>query len=147
MKCPDMKERTRTELGIFRNPHTQRNVIDYQECMHLVKIDIIKTFCQTIKTEWGRSCIVRLFYDYFFNAFGHNAVFGHLRLDSLLNCPYIDYFAGTQSYNGFARKIGGSEQSRSIQDACRLHDKLFIDEMDTKTCLGEVNRKEMNICY
>lgn len=139
VQCPTMEERTKTEHGIFRNPQTQRNVIDYYECMQLLKVDMIKTFCKTVKTEWGRPAIVGLFYGYFFNVFGRNAAFGHLRLDSLLNCPDIDYLAGPQSYMGFARDMGGSGQSRSIQDACRLHGKLYIDEMDMKTSLGEVN--------
>jgi len=132
---PGIKERKQPGLGIFRNPETQRNVIDYYECQHEVKIKTIQRLCKTVKQTWPDDCIVGLFYGYFFNIFGRNAAFGHLRLDSMLNCPYIDYMAGPQSYNTFSREMGGSGQSRSISDALRLHGKLFLDENDTKSSL------------
>jgi hypothetical protein len=132
---PGIAERKQIGLGIFRNPETQRNVIDYYECQHQVKIETIQRLCKSVKQTWRDGCIVGLFYGYFFNVFGRNAEFGHLRLDSLLNCPYIDYMAGPQSYNDFSRAMGGSGQSRSVSDALRLHGKLFLDENDTKSSL------------
>ncbi len=132
---PGIEERIEPGLSIFRNPETQRNVIDYYECQHQVKIDVIRRLCKTVKETWSDKCLVGVFYGYFFNVFGRNAEFGHLRLDSLLDCPYIDYMAGPQSYNDFSREMGGSGESRSISDALRLHGKLFLDENDTKTSL------------
>ena len=135
VKIPGIEQRKEAGLGIFRNPLTQRNVIDYYECQHQVKIDAIQRLCKTVKETWKDPCIVGLFYGYFFNVFGRNAAFGHLRMDSLLNCPYIDYMSGPQSYNTFSREMGGSGQSRSISDALRLHGKLYLDENDTKSSL------------
>lgn len=132
---PGIAERKQQGMGIFRNPETQRNVIDYYECQHQVKIEVIERLCKSVKETWKDKCLVGLFYGYFFNVFGRNAEFGHLRLDSLLNCPYIDYMAGPQSYNDFSREMGGSGESRTISDALRLHGKVFIDENDTKTSL------------
>lgn len=133
---PGIKERKEPGFGIFRNPETQRNVIDYYECQHEVKIETIQRLCKTVKQTWPDDCIVGLFYGYFFNVFGRNAAFGHLRLDSMLNCPYINYMAGPQSYNTFSREPGGSGESRTISDALRLHGKLYLDENDTKSSLN-----------
>ena len=135
-KTPDLRERTLVSDGIFRDPRRERKVIDYYECQHQVVAEDIIHFCRVAKENWPRPLITGTFYGYFFMMFGRHAAGGHLQMERILNSPYIDYLSAPMSYNGFSREIGGSGQSRGMLDACRMHNKLWLDEMDQNTHLG-----------
>jgi len=135
---PGLKERYPVHAdGIFRDPKTERQMIDYNECQHQVVADNIILFGKTAKENWPRYLITGCFYGYFFNVFGRLAAGGHLQMERVLNSPFIDYLCGPMSYLGIAREIGGSGQSRGIIDECRLHDKIWLDEWDENTYLDK----------
>ncbi len=127
---PDKQERDYTAEDILRNPQTEQRVIDYFRCQQEVVADDIIHFCKTVKYNWPRPIITGVFYGYLHFTFSRQAIGGHLEIDKILNSPYIDYLSAPQSYLGTSRGLGGSGHSRGVIEACLLHKKLWIDEMD-----------------
>jgi hypothetical protein len=127
---PDTTERKHTSDGIFRDASRERRVIDYFTCQQEAVADDIVHFSEVAKKSWPRPLIVGVFYGYYHLTFSRQASGGHLDMDKVLNCPYIDYLSAPQSYYGPSRKLGGAGHSRGIVESARLHGKLWLDEMD-----------------
>ncbi|MFQ9504157.1 MAG: hypothetical protein ACLR1G_09745 [Alistipes indistinctus] len=72
--------------------------------------------------------------------FNRQSVGGHLLVERILDCPWIDYLAAPQTYYKFSRKLGGSGMPRGIVESAALHGKLWFDEMDN----GELARR---VCH
>ena len=139
LHVPGKRERDTTRDGVFRDPQTERKVIDYYECQQYVVAEDVLHFCKLVKKSWPRPLIVGVFYNYFFMTFSRQAVGGHLQNEMILNSPDIDYLSAPQSYWGPARKIGGSGQSRGLVESAMLHKKLWLDEMDQNSYKGGPN--------
>ncbi len=128
---PSTAERASSSDGIFRDPVAQRNVIDYVQCQHETVAQDIVDFCRIVKQSWPRQIITGAFYGYFFSVFGREAAGGHLAPEIVLNSPFVDYLSGPQAYYASEfRDIGATGQSRGLLESCRLHGKLWLDEMD-----------------
>lgn len=132
---PGMSLRQQPGEGIFLDGRTQRPLIDYHECQHVVVAEAIEHFCHVVKTRWPRPCVTGVFYGYFHMLFGRQAAGGHLALHRVLACPDLDYLSAPQSYWGGHRAMGGSGQSRALMCSIARAGKLFLDEMDTNTSL------------
>lgn len=130
VEAADMEDRA-TE-GIFRDLNTERHVIDYFECMHQTVADNIIHFTDTLKANWPRPIIAGTFYGYYFSTFGRQAAGGHLQLQRILNAESIDYLSGPQAYGPESIKLGDPYRSRSLITSVRLHNKLWLDEMDVE---------------
>jgi hypothetical protein len=128
---PDTTERKFTSAGIFRNPIKEQRVIDYFRSQQEVVAEDIIHFCRIAKENWPRPLITGVFYGYFHMTFNRQATGGHLEIEKILNSPYIDYLSAPQSYYGAARALGGSGHSRGIVESALLHNKLWLDEMDS----------------
>lgn len=135
---PDMNERNNIKDGIFRDAKFERKVIDYYECQHDSVAEDIIHFCKVVKESWPRPIITGVFYGYFFFMFSRQSVGGHLAIEKVLNSSYVDYLSAPLSYWKNSRDIGGSGQARGVLESCRLHNKLWIDEMDQKTSIVEM---------
>ena len=127
---PTLDERRNPKAGVFRDPATERNVIDYYKAQHELIADNILHFCKIIKEEWPRPIITGAFYGYFYSVFGREAAGGHLELYRVLNSPYIDYLSGPGTYYPSANETGDPYRSRSLINSIALHGKLWLDEMD-----------------
>lgn len=127
---PSMAGRATT--GIFRDPSTERAVIDFYTCMHQVVAGNILHFARVLKATWPRPIIAGTFYGYFFSTFGRQAAGGHLQLQRLLESPDLDYLSGPQAYEPEAVELGDPYRSRSLITSIRLHRKLWLDEMDVE---------------
>jgi hypothetical protein len=132
---PGLTERKHTDVGIFRDPASERPVIDYYEAQHQVVADDILYFCKLIKASWPRPIITGAFYGYFFAVFGREAAGGHLELMRVLQSPYIDFLCGPRTYYPDAEALGDPYRSRSLILSCLLHHKLWLDEMDQQAPL------------
>ncbi len=128
--APGMEERSTD--GIFRDPASQRRVIDYYECMHQTVADNIIHFTRVLKAGWPRPIIAGTFYGYYFSVFGRAAAGGHLQLQRILAADSIDYLSGPQAYGPESIKLGDPYRSRSLIASVRLHNKLWLDEMDVE---------------
>jgi hypothetical protein len=131
------KERLKTNAGVFRDPLTERKMIDYVEAQHESISDAVIHFCKITKENWPRPLITGVFYGYFFTMFGRQAAGGHLKVSDVLESPYVDYLSAPLSYQSYCRDLGGSGQSRGIIESCRLNGKLWLDEMDQTTTIDQ----------
>ncbi|NJK85809.1 MAG: hypothetical protein HC906_07405 [Bacteroidales bacterium] len=127
---PGKKDRDITTAGIFRDPEKEQWVIDYFIAQQEVVAEDIEYFCRIVKENWNRPLIVGVFYGYFHMTFCRQASGGHLFVERILNCPYIDYLSAPQSYWGASRELGGSGNSRAVIESGLLHKKLWLDEVD-----------------
>ncbi|KKT04246.1 MAG: hypothetical protein UV78_C0034G0007 [Parcubacteria group bacterium GW2011_GWA2_43_17] len=134
---PKLQERQSTTAGVFRDPTMERNVIDYYQCQQEIVADVILEVCKTAKLSWHRPVITGVLYGYFFNMFGMMASGGHIEMERILSSPDIDFLSAPISYEIESRKVGGTGQSRGIMLSCRLHGKLWLDEIDHPTYLGD----------
>jgi hypothetical protein len=132
---PSSALRNHTDDGIFRNPATERHVMDYFHAQHEVVADDIIYFDGLIKKLWPRPLALGNFYGYYFMTFSRQTTGGHLAADRILRAPEVDFLAAPQSYYSPAHNMGGSGQSRAVQDSARLHGKLVLDEMDQSTSM------------
>jgi hypothetical protein len=129
-EVPDMAARTATTLGGFRSPADQRPLFDYTECQMDTVVDAMEGFCQIVRRTWPTPTLVGVFYGYFHMMFCRHAVLGHLRVERVLDSPWIDYYSAPQSYWGGSRDVGGSGLSRGVVDAATRAGKLWLDEVD-----------------
>ena len=141
---PGLAPRQHTADGMFRDPARERNVIDYYQCQHEVVADDVIHFCRTAKENWPRPLITGLFYGYFLHEPGAMPqTGGHLEEQRILNSPYVDYLSGPLYYELDVRRLGGTGQSRGLLESCRLHGKLWLDEMDQPTALGDAFGRDL----
>lgn len=128
-QVPNAERRGHT-VGMLRDPQRDRCVVDYYACQHETVADAIIRYCATVKKHWPRPVLTGAFYGYFFACFDRHAAGGHLALQKVLAAPQVDYLAGPQAYLPQAEKIGDPYRSRSLLLSIRLHNKLWLDEMD-----------------
>ena len=131
------EERLKTSAGVFRDPETERRIIDYVEAQHESISNAIIHFCEIAKKNWPRPLITGVFYGYFFTMFGRQAAGGHLKVSDILASPYVDYLSAPLSYQKYCRDVGGSGQSRGVLESCRVNGKLWLDEIDQATTISQ----------
>lgn len=133
---PTFDERTHLLSGAFRNPETERCVIDYATFENDTYADVALYMCQAVK-EATPNKLAALFYGYHYElaAAPHGlASSGHLALGKLLDSPYVDIISSPVSY--FDRDAGGGGYFMSAVDSVQLAGKLWLVEDDTRTCLA-----------
>lgn len=137
---PGVEERKATQFGQFKDPQQEQRVIDYIAAQQEAVVEDIEYFCQLAKENWPRPLITGVFYGYLHMTFNRQSVGGHLLVERILDCPWIDYIAAPQTYYKASRKLGGSGMPRGIVESAALHGKLWFDEMDN----GELARR---VCH
>ncbi len=142
---PDLAARHTTQAGVFRDPVKERAVIDYYECQHQLVADNIIHFSRLVKQNWPRPIITGTFYGYYFSCFSRDAAGGHLQLQRILNAPEVDYLSAPNAYYPESSATGDPYRSRSLIMSGRLHNKLFLDEMDQRPDLNPGDNGLANI--
>ncbi|MBN1395198.1 MAG: beta-galactosidase [Pirellulales bacterium] len=137
---PGVEPRMNNRAGFLRDPQREQRVIDYYRCQHQTVTDSFIHFCRAVKDNWPRPILAGGFHGYWFKMFGRMAAGGHLEVKRALDSPAVDYLAAPQSYGHLGR--GQSGLSRTLVESCRLHGKLFIDEMDELPTLWKVNSRQ-----
>ena len=153
-RVPGVKERTHTPSGLLRDPEKEQHVIDFYHAYHNLVADTILWFAGIVKRETGRRVLCGTFYAYLLE----NIVIqeaGHLAPQRILESNDIDFIACPYSYMysnkagasnvdsdivddtgtwlGRARGIGGDGGYRVPVESVKLHNKLFIAELDPST--------------
>lgn len=127
---PDVARRIRTRDGVFRDPQQEQDVIDYYRCQHEVVVDSIIFWSRTVKENWPRPIVTSAFYGYFFSTFGRDQAGGHLEVQRVLNSEWVDGLCAPAAYYPDAFSVGQAYRSRGLLESCRLHGKLWLDEID-----------------
>ncbi|MBT3378408.1 MAG: hypothetical protein HN742_35150 [Lentisphaerae bacterium] len=140
IQVPTLSERTTGELGVFRDPASQRFEIDFAEYMQVCLCEYLEECARLVKEETGGKKLGVFFYGYLYDVSGFTygpAVSGHLRLRRALNSPHVDIFTSPISY--FDRQAGGVGPFMAPVDSIQTHGKLWLNEDDTRTHLARRN--------
>ena len=128
---PPAALRKATEQGVFRDPKTARPVIDYRQFLSdMVSRNICRS-CRIVKEETGNRKFAGVFYGYSVYCF---AVEGFHGLEAVLASPHVDFLCAPTAYDYRRGRDAGSYIS-AYTASYRLHNKLYWDEVDTRTHL------------
>lgn len=133
---PTQEEQLHTDLGLFRNPVTDRKVIDYFEYKQVAMEDPLEMMARVIKEETKGKKLVCFFYGYLFDMHGipmGPQGSGHLAMARMVKCPDVDILCSPISY--LDRELGGAGCFMSAVDTVRTAGKLWLNEDDTRTYL------------
>ena len=128
---PSPAARVDTLHGVFRDPIKQRSVIDYRRFLSDMVSRNIDRSCRIVKEETGGRKIAGVFYGY--STYCHNQD-GFQGLQRVLDSPHVDFLASPTAYD---RRRGGQAGGHisAYNGSYRLHNKLYWDEVDTRTHL------------
>jgi len=143
-EVPGMEYRNAQSESLFRDIEKERRVIDYYMAQQDSISDDIVYFAEVFKKNWPRKIIIGTFYGYFFTMFFRQAVGGHLNVDKVLDCPYLDFLSAPAAYSDETRGLGGNAMARGIQEACALRNKMWFTEMDQATNLIDISEIKNN---
>jgi hypothetical protein len=136
VEVPGWEPRLRSTERHFRDPVLERPVIDYYQCHHEAVADTPLLFCRATREAWPRPIAIGLFHAYLLHLH-HQASGGHLEMQRVLESPDVDFFSSPFSYEFDARFMGGSAHVRCMTESVRLHRKLYMNEMDHPTHVGD----------
>ena len=134
---PPTAAREHADCGLVRDPRRQRDVIDYYTFLHDELATAVITLAQTVKDHWPRPIVTAAFFGYFYSQFGRHTAGSHLSLDRVLASDALDALCSPQSYTSPARHAGGAGNARGLIGPIRRAGKLWLDEMDHGTSLGD----------
>ncbi|MHB8993631.1 MAG: beta-galactosidase [Armatimonadota bacterium] len=140
IRVPSMDERLEGKVGVFRDPTSQRFVIDFAEYMQVCLSDYLMHCARIVKEETNRQKLSVFFYGYHYELSGFTygaQVTGHFRLHEVLHCPDVDVLVSPISYGD--RRSGGAGSFMSPVDSIQLHGKLWLNEDDTRTHLSSTD--------
>jgi hypothetical protein len=147
-EVPSAGEQLHAKNYMFRDPGSERNVIDYFQCLADLCSDVIIDYCRAVKDESGGKCLAGAFYGYITELAWNSGFFaewperwresdysttqrsGHLGLDKVFDSEHVDFLVSPYSY-GF-RGIGGESPSMIPAESARLHGKYIIVEDDVR---------------
>ena len=124
-----IEKRNEAHWGTLRDPMKSRWVLDSLKVHQMVVSDAICYFAKIVKENWPREILVGVFYTYFFCIRTPDYTGGHLEVDEIHECPYIDFLAAPNAYMQ-NRPITGSPMPRGLLESARLNGKLWLTEMD-----------------
>ncbi len=134
---PSGKARKQSEYLLFRDPRQAGHVMDFQRFLGDVTTHNIVKSCRICKEETGGKKIVGVFYGYsLYTCTGPNELWncGYLGLRKVLDCPHVDFLCSPTDY---AKRRGGTPGNfvSAYTASYILHNKLYWDEADVRTCL------------
>lgn len=134
---PTPAARHAAPAGVFRDPATERAIIDFNEFQQEMMADCVSQFAHAARTaSQGRKLVV-FFYGYLFEfgaVQGGPAIAGHYGLRRALGCPDIDVLCSPISY--YDRGRGESAPSMTAAESVALAGKMWLNEDDTATHLS-----------
>lgn len=123
--------------GVFRDPTTERPLIDFAQFQQDAMADCVCHLAHAVREASAGRKLVVFFYGYVFE-FGpvRNGppTCGHYGLSRVLKCPDIDVLCSPISY--FDRGLGQSAPAMTAAESVALAGKLWLFEDDTRTYLG-----------
>lgn len=123
--------RRTTEHLFFRDPQTARSVIDYEQFLSDMVSHNIDRSCRIVKEETGGRKLAGVFYGYSTYSIGTAGFHGLARV---LDSPHVDFLCSPTAYD-YRRGGEPGVFVSAFSASCRLHGKLYWDEVDTRTHL------------
>jgi len=139
IRVPTMEERIAGDLGTFRDPTTQRFVIDFMTYFQQPLADVVLESARLIKKETNSQKLTVTFFPS--PQSGHYPLGpsqgGGLGVRRLLASPDIDIICNPYSYKD--RQYGGIGLIGNMLDSIGASGKLYFVEDDTRTHLAPFN--------
>jgi len=128
---PPLSLRQATPHGLFRDPVKGRWAIDYRRFLSAMVSHNITRSCRIVKEETDGDKLAGVFYGYSLYCLNTDGFQG---LEEVLGCPDVDFLAAPTAYD---RRRGGEAGSfiSAYTASYRLHNKVYWDEVDTRTHL------------
>ena len=127
--APPSKE-SRTS-NVFRDPQKDRLLVDYSEFLSVKKAQLVISFARTIKENAGKPIFVTTYYTDLIKGTQN-----HLNAArEMHNSSYIDMIHGPTEYNPW-RQPGGPGSTHSCLGSLRLHNMLWLQELDLRTWIS-----------
>ncbi len=123
--------------GIFRDPVSERPLIDFAQFQQEMMANCVCHFAKTVRRASQGKRLVVFFYGYVheFGAIRNGpAISGHYALRRVLDCPDIDVLCSPISY--FDRGLGQSGPAMTAAESVALAGKMWLYEDDTRTYLA-----------
>jgi hypothetical protein len=136
VEAPTAAERDATGHRLFRDPRTERRVIDFLRFQNEEMADAVVAMCAAVKRAAPHK-LAAAFYGYHFEVAPapHGlASSGHVALDRVLASPEVDVLCSPVSY--LDRAAGGGGYFMAPVESVQLHGKLWLVEDDTRTHLA-----------
>ena len=128
---PTMALRQATEHRFFRHPRTAGSVVDFRTFLNdMVSRNIVRS-CRIVKEETGGKKFAGVFYGYSSYCTTQNGFQGLARV---LASPYVDFLCAPTAYD-YRRGGDPGTLISTYNGSYRLHNKLYWDEVDTRTHL------------
>jgi beta-galactosidase len=128
---PEPARLHKPQRGFFRDPATERDVIDWLDCLSDCSATQLLALCYAAKEAAHRNKIVGVFYGYCWGHWNNQnpARSGHLALDKVLASPDVDYISSPYHYDN--RYAHGVHHAQTVPEAIARAGKLHLDEIDT----------------
>lgn len=120
--------------GVFYDPATQQDVLDYHRYQHDIVADTILYFARIIKEESGGRSLVGTYYGYVMHLPeipGFCQSSGHFSLYRLLRSPDVDFLMAPDAYAW--REVGGTGACMAAAGSFPLNGKLFWNQADLRS--------------
>ncbi len=134
---PSAAARHAHPYGVFRDPRTERAIVDFNQFQQEMMADCVCTLARAVRTASDEKKLVVFFYGYVFE-FGSvvngPAMSGHYALRRVLGSPDIDILCSPISY--YDRGLAESAPCMTAAESIMLAGKLWLNEDDTATFLS-----------
>ena len=128
---PTLELRQATEHLLFHHPRRTAAVIDYRTFLSDMTSRNIVRSCRIVKEETGGKKFAGVFYGYSTYCISQTGFRG---LRRVLDSPHVDFLCSPTAYDRRRGKDAGTYIS-AYTASYRLHNKLYWDEVDTRTHL------------
>lgn len=113
-----------------------RNMVDWNLWLSEASTDSFLYYCQIAKEETDNQIIVGGYNGYLWTSNSYDSQgMAHTAMDRVLDSPYVDWIASPIAYN--ERLLGQSSTYMALLDSVQAHGKLYIAELDNRTCLSD----------
>lgn len=153
ISIPTLEEDKYTDLFTFRDPNLSKKIIDYYHFRADLVAEDINFLCKAVRNSDPEKSIIGVAYGYVSDEFP-GALFAdegfsdyeraiiqnwsHQSVSKILESRFVDYLRGF--YPDYNRQAGEDAAPFSPIESFKLHDKLYINQDDTRTFLS-INQK------
>lgn len=135
-EVPSAEKRHRSPGGIFRDPETEQQVMDFVHFQQKSMADSVCGYAKVVRKATSGRKLVLAFYGYVFEfapmSTGAGSS-GHYALRQILDSPDIDIVCSPISYGD--RGLGQAAPCMTAAESVALAGKMWLNEDDTRTSL------------
>ena len=134
-EIPGEKRRVLSGAGVFFDPATHQDVIDYNDFLQFLCCDTIRHYLRIVKEESGGRLLTGAYYGYVFHLsegglFGQAS--GHFDSRQYLDAPEVDFTVSPIAY-GALRQLGNTAAAMILPHSWNLAGKVAWNQDDLRT--------------